>query len=88
MENEVKEKKAPPVKEFRAGAVKATIWKNSTKAGDSSYNTISLERLYKDSDDKWQSTSSMRTNDIPKAALVLGKSFEWLLLEQEKGEVA
>ncbi len=81
-----KEQKAnPPIKEFRAGAIKATVWKNTTKEGNGTYNTISVERLYKDAEDKWQTTHTIRVNDIPRAALVLNKVYEWLTMEQEKG---
>jgi hypothetical protein len=76
-----------PEKKFRAGAVAATIWVNPTqnaKGEEASYSTISLERSYKDKSDKWQHTSSMRLNDLPKAALVLTKAYEYLVLTQQE----
>ena len=79
-----------PEKRFRAGAVSATVWRNKTKEGNGEYHTVAIERCYKDKDDNWQTTNSMRTNDLPKANVVLQKAYEFIVLnEQElfKGEV-
>ena len=69
-------------KKFRAGSIVATIWSNKGvgKDGEVSYNTISFERAYKDKNDKWQTTNSLRMNDLPKAILVLTKAYEALAL--------
>jgi len=73
-----------PEKKFRAGAVTATIWANEGKNQNgevTTYKTISIERSYKDKEDKWQSTNSMRLNDLPRASLVLDKAYEYLVLK-------
>ena len=62
----------------------ATIWKNTSKNGDGEYNTISFERSYKDKEDKWQTTNSLRVNDLPRAKLVLEKAYEYLVLNKEE----
>jgi len=69
-------------KKFRAGAISATVWKNITaKDGQVfDYNTISLDRSYKDPSGAWKNTASMRLNDLPKAALVLQEAFRYLTL--------
>lgn len=69
-------------KKFRAGAISATVWKNVTaKDGQTfDYNTVSLERSYKDQSGAWKNTPSMRLNDLPKAALVLQEAFRYLTL--------
>ncbi len=72
-----------PVKKFRAGAVCATVWNNPVKDGVGEYKSISFERGYKDKDGVWKSTSSLRMNDLPKAALVLQKAYEFLALGEE-----
>ena len=79
-------KQNAPVTKFKAGAVSATIWENQNKndkGEEVSYMTISLERNYKDKNDQWQKTNSFRTNDLPKASLVLTKAFEFLALSAE-----
>ncbi len=86
--NQTNEKKQP-AKKFRAGPIVATIWENKTlKDGkELMYNTISFERNYKDKNDQWQTTTALRTNDLPKAILVLSKAFEQLALsENNQGE--
>lgn len=78
-------KNMPEIK-FRAGAVCATVWQNTgqNKEGEvNTYNTISIERSYKDKQDAWQKTNSMRINDLPRASLVLKKAYEYLVLNQQ-----
>ncbi len=70
-----------PEKKFRVGAICATIWKNNavTKDGkESSFRTVSIERSYKDKNDEWQNTNSMRAMDLPKLVLVLNKAYEYV----------
>ena len=73
-----------PEKKFRAGSISATVWLNhgQSKNGETTqFRTISLQRGYKDKEDKWQNTTSMRINDLPRAALVLTKAFEYLVTQ-------
>lgn len=88
MTKEKEEKGNMPEKKFRAGGVVATVWKNEGKKDgkDYSFHTVGLERTYKDKNDEWQSTSTMRVNDLPKVALVATKAFEYLVIKQEKEE--
>jgi len=71
-----------PIKKFRAGAVVATVWNNKTKEGDGEYQTVSFDRSYKDKEGAWQRTTSLRMNDLPKAALVLQKAYEYIALAE------
>ena len=77
-----------PQKKFRAGAISVTIWENAAKKDgiDTSYNTISIERAYKDKNNAWQTTSSLRINDLPKVALMLEKAYESLILSDKTSE--
>lgn len=85
--NDVMGKKMPETK-FRSGAIAATIWSNETiKDGKKvEYKSVSFERSYKDKNDQWQSTNSLRTADIPKAILVLTKAYEHLALNADDDE--
>lgn len=76
-----------PETKFVAGAVVATVWKNQKffNGHQTEYNTISLERRYV-KDGQCQSTNNLRTNDLPKAALVLQKAYEYLLLKNKEIE--
>ncbi|MFH0874931.1 MAG: hypothetical protein V1859_03275 [archaeon] len=79
-----------PEKKFRAGAIVATVWKNSTVSKDKKkpepveYRTVSFERRYTDKSGAWQSTNSFRANDLPKATLILNKAFEYLVLKESE----
>ena len=81
-----------PEKKFRAGAVSATIWKNEGSGENKqnfSYFTVGMDRRYKDKSGQWQSSNSLRLNDLPKAVLVLNKAYEFLMLNEQAqpGEV-
>lgn len=79
-----------PVAKFKAGPIMATIWANSAKGvtGDMTYHSVNLDRRYQDKNGAWQSTSSMRVNDLPKAALVLQKAFEFLVMKENESPAA
>lgn len=76
-----------PEKKFSTGAIVATVWKNNgTSKRDGSqveFRTIQLDRHYKDKDGSWKSTNSLRINDLPKAALVLNKAYEYLVIREQ-----
>jgi effector-binding domain-containing protein len=77
------QEKNQPEKKFRAGPICATIWSNNNLDKDGkvvAYRSVSFERSYKDKNDSWQTTHSLRLNDLPKAALVLQKAYEYLAL--------
>ncbi len=74
-----------PEKKFSTGAVVATVWKNKVERDGQveSYRTVSLERRYMNkATNEWRSTNSFRLNDLPKAALVLNKAYEYLVLRE------
>lgn len=76
-----------PVKKFTAGGVTAAVWENGsgTEAGGT-YNTVSMDRRYKDKNDAWKSTTSLKANDIPKAILALQKAYEYVALKAPSTE--
>ena len=72
-----------PEKKFSTGGLTATVWENQGKNRegiDVSYRTVSFQRRYMDKNGEWQSTSTLRVNDIPKASLVLQKAYEYLVM--------
>ncbi|MEK6963574.1 MAG: hypothetical protein AABX70_04050 [Nanoarchaeota archaeon] len=80
-----------PEKKIRIGAITATIWKNESKSKEGEnyiYRTVSFGRSYKDKSGVWQSTNSLRANDLPKASLVLSKAYEFLSFEVAQDEEA
>ena len=76
-----------PEKKFSTGVITATVWQNAGKGRSGepvSYRTVSLQRRYKDKNGVWQSANSFRVNDLPKAALVLQKAYEYLVLREQE----
>jgi len=74
--------KSLPEKKIKAGAVSVTIWKNNSAKG--SYNSVQINRRYKDASGVWKSTGSLRENDLPKAVLALSKAYEYLVLKEHE----
>lgn len=82
---------AKPEKKFTSGTVEASVWNNKAKAEDGTereFKTVGFARNYKDKEGTWQSTSSLRISDIPKAMVVLGKAYEYLVLKEKDCEEA
>ena len=75
-----------PEKKFKAGSIHVTVWNNKTQkqnGEEGEYQTISIERSYLDKDGKWQTSNSFRTNDIPKAIVVLQNAYEYIVLQEQ-----
>ncbi len=75
-----------PEKKFRAGPISVTVWHNKTQkqnGEEGDYQTVSIERSYMDKDGKWQTTNSLRTNDVPKAIVALQKAYEHIVLQEQ-----
>ncbi len=70
-----------PEMKFRAGPVSATVWNNPGKE-DTTFQTITLERSYKDKEGNWQNTGVLRVGDLPKARVLLEKAYEHIVLKQ------
>jgi hypothetical protein len=73
---------AKPVKKFSAGAIQVSVWENEGKEGKQFYS-VSMDKRYKDKDEQWKSSSSLRSADLPNAVLVLNKAFEYLTLKDD-----
>lgn len=77
-----------PVSKFQAGVVQASVWENTASVDgvEKKFFTISFQRSYKDKDDKWQNTTSMRVNDLPKLALVIQEAYKTIVLDDKSEE--
>ena len=72
-----------PEKEFSAGVISAAVWKNQKKDNtgrETETRTISLQKRYK-INNEWKRTNNLNQNDLPKAILVLQKSFDFLVTQ-------
>ena len=75
---------AGPLKKFRAGQVSCALWENEATVNGRSVTMLkaTVERRYKDKNDKWQSSGSFSRNEIPLAVYCLQKAFEAIVEEQ------
>ena len=79
-----------PEMKFKAGAISATVWRNTIKRKDGSdadVRSVTFQRSYQDKEGAWKNTSSLRAMDLPKAALVLNKAYEYIVLNGQ-GDLA
>lgn len=65
---------------FRHGSCSAAVFENAVDRNDSSARTRSVhfQKSYRDADGAWQTTLFLRSQDLPKAVLVLNKAYEYL----------
>ena len=82
-------KRVRPEVVFSVKPVKASVFSNEVKTatGMVAMKSVSLQRSYMDKYGTFQSTNSLRVDDIPKAILVLRKAFEHMALEERHGDV-
>ena len=78
-----------PEKVFQHGGVKAAIFVNEHEKDGESFTkeSISVQRVYRDREGKFKTTTSLHVNDLPKAILVLQKAFDYLTVRHEPEDV-
>ena len=71
---------AQPEITFRHGPCSASVFNNEYERDGESFavKSVAFQRSYRDAAGNWQQSSTLKVNDIPKAILVLQKSFEYL----------
>ena len=71
---------AQPEITFRHGPCSASVFENEYNRGEDTFSvrSVSFQRRYQDKDGNWQTTNSLKVNDIHKAVLVLNKAYEFL----------
>jgi hypothetical protein len=75
--------KQKPFSEIRIGNIKAALWQNETDSG-TRYN-VTLQRIYRDAEGKWQSTESFGRDDLLVLARVAERAFDHIHeLQQER----
>ena len=77
-----------PIKKFQAGGVSVALWLNEVKLANGKQManlSVTLDRRYKDHDGNWKSAPSFKLNDVPKAILVLQKTYEYMATKKNEG---
>jgi hypothetical protein len=69
-----------PEKVFQHGGLKAAIFVNEHEKDGQNFTKkrISLQKIYRDKEGMFKTTTSLEINDLPKAILVLQKAFDYL----------
>jgi hypothetical protein len=76
-----------PVKEFRAGSVRASIWQDEIAGKDDgtfSVFSVRVEKRYKDSAGNWQSTTRFKRGDLADLELVVFKAREYISVTERQ----
>ena len=79
------EKGNKPIKEFKAGTVRAAIWKEDREdAGRQTVRfSVKIEKRYFDEASKdWRNTDYFFANDLPRLRLVAERAFEFIALRE------
>jgi hypothetical protein len=76
-----------PVAKFKAGQVSAALWENEISVSGRKVTVLkaTVQRRYKDKDDKWKSSASFSRNELPLAIYCLQKAFEKIIEVQIGG---
>lgn len=78
-----------PIKEFRAGTIKAAVWKEQREDNGrpSVRFSVKIEKRYFDEDSKeWRNTDYFFANDLPRLRLVAERAFEFIVLGESQDE--
>ena len=75
-----------PIKDFRAGGVQASVWRNEVdKDGQTVVrHSVRIQKQFRKQDGEWESTDYYFPEDLPKLQLVAAKSFEFITLKESK----
>ena len=78
-----------PERVFQHGGVKAAIFTNDYEKDGESFTkkSISVQKIYRDKEGMFKTTTSLYVNDLPKAILVLQKAFDYLTVKHEPEDV-
>ena len=73
---------------FKHGACHAAVFSKEVTRGDRTFQarSVSFQKRYLDKNGEWQTSSYLDVNDLPKAILVLQKSFDYLTAGGQREE--
>jgi len=77
-----------PVARFKHGSITASIFENEVKKNGNSFTVskVVLQKSFLDKNEHWQTTSSLDTNDVPKAIMALTKAYDFVTRSEAKGD--
>ena len=66
--------KNKPIKSYKAGVISLNVWEN--EIGEEKLKSFNFQRSYKDAQDQWQQTQSLRLSDLPKLMVLLEEAYK------------
>ncbi|MFC1635464.1 hypothetical protein ACFL5Z_11530 [Planctomycetota bacterium] len=77
---------AKPIKDFRAGNIQASVWRNElNKDGQTVVrHSVRIQKQYRNKDRAYKGTEYYFRDDLPKLILVAQKAFEFVALNESK----
>ena len=77
---------AAPIKEFRAGTVSASVWRNEVERNGATVvrHSIRIQKRFRQDDGEWKNTDYFFPEDLPKLQLVATKAFEFVSLKESE----
>ena len=77
----------PPIKEFRAGTISASIWRNEVERNGAMVvrHSIRIQKRFRQDDGNWRNTDRFFPEELEKLRLVAAKAFEFTSLTESEG---
>ena len=69
--------KNAPLQVFRVKGVKVSVFQNSSDANV--WHKITTQKIYRDADGTWKTTTSLGRDDIPVARMLMERAWEFIL---------
>jgi len=77
-----------PTARFKHGSITVSIFENEVKKNGNTFTVskVVLQKSFLDKNQHWQTTSSLDTNDVPKAIMALTKAYDFVTRSEAKGD--
>jgi len=72
-----------PINVLRRRGVKVSVFEN--REGQNTWYKVSVQKIYRDVQEQWKTTTSLSRDDLPIAQLLLGKAWDFIL-DQEAAD--
>ena len=75
-----------PIKDFRAGNIQASIWRNEgQKDGQTVVRfSVRVQKRFRKENGSYENTDYLFPDDLPRLALVTRKAYEYIVLSESK----
>ena len=72
-----------PINVLRRRGVKVSVFENHV--GQNVFHKVTVQKIYRDEQEQWKTTTSLGRDDLPIAQLLLNKAWEFIL-DQEAAD--